>query len=55
MVTVPQAKAFIDKVIVDELERVIKVLTIADLGLKAKQTDVHKVKALMQARIDKLK
>ena len=54
MITKPEAKKFIDKLLVAELERVSKILTIADLGLSAKQTDVAKVKALIQERIVKL-
>ena len=55
MITIPQAKAFIDGEIRKNLEHLHKVLTIADLGLSAKQSDVTKVKALIAARIEKLK
>ncbi len=55
MINAKQAKQFIDDAIVKELERVTNIMTIADLGPKAKQTDVSKVKTLIRARIDKIR
>lgn len=54
MITIPETKKLIDKVIIDALEAFTKHLTIAHLGLKAKQSDVTKVRALVQKRIDKI-
>lgn len=54
MLTIPQSKALIDSWLVKELERISKVLTVADLGLRARQSDVTKVKELIKARIVKL-
>lgn len=54
MINAKEAKKFIDAVIIKELTRVNSVLTIADLGLKARQTDVAKVKELIRVRINKI-
>ena len=54
MLSVKAANKFIDSLIVERLELVIPILTIADLGPKAKQTDVTKVKELIRKRIEKL-
>ena len=55
MINAKEAKQFVDSCIIKELERVFKVLTTADLGLKAKQNDVTKVKLLIAKRIEKLR
>jgi len=55
MINKAEAKAFVNKILVDELARTLMVLTIADLGIKAKQTDVAKVKKMIKERIAKLK
>ena len=55
MLNKSEAKALIDSWQAKELERISKVLTVADLGLKAKQSDVHKVRELITARITKLR
>lgn len=54
MINAKEAKTFINIAIIKELDRIAKVLTIADLGLKARQVDVTKVKELITKRIEKL-
>ena len=54
MLSIKSANKFIDDMIVAKLEQVLPVLTIADLGPKAKQTDVAKVKELIRKRITKI-
>lgn len=55
MISVKAAKKFIDDMIIQRLDQALPVLTIADLGPKAKQTDVAKVKELIRERIAKIR
>lgn len=55
MITKAEAKEFINHLLIEQLARTLIVLTTADLGPKAKQTDVAKVKKMIKERIEKLR
>ncbi len=54
MITIPKAKKWVDDELIKHLTHLQKVLTIADLGLSAKQSDVAKVKEIIQDRINRI-